>query len=536
MVDALTVLSYVGVALVAILVYELLRSWIKRRLKRRFERDLQQFLKTPDLYAQHFKFTNKLVIKQQLLADAEINRKIVEYAERERQPPVEVRQRVEAYIEEIVPNFNLLSYYKLGYNVARGFIHLVYDPVVDTERRAILDRLPSKAAPVYLINHRSNVDFVLLAYILAGKVSISYAVGEWARVWPLEHLFKSFGSYLVRRGHKEDLYHKVLERYVQLSVRHGVAQAIFPEGQITRDGRLLPPKLGLLQFLAGVESDPSFDRDLTFIPVGVNYDWVLEDHNLVAESEGRPPKRGLGKKLQVILAGPFVFFGLLIVNGIRLLAGRLKLHGYSSLSFGEPIVLKDWARSRGIDLTRLAYEARKPVIREFAEYALQRVGAAVPATPVTLLSVGILEDGRTRFTRAELKSIALATRRELEERGVRIVVGRRFEKFRHALVQVEARAQERERGAELDEVERALVADEEAEALVDFALDVLRRNRILRRRNRGYEVRPERANYLRYYANSLAHHLGRAYPIASESAEPTRPEEPLKPATASPSP
>jgi hypothetical protein len=29
------------------------------------------------------------------------------------------------------------------------------------------------------------------------KVALSYAVGEWARVWPLEHLFRSFGSYFV---------------------------------------------------------------------------------------------------------------------------------------------------------------------------------------------------------------------------------------------------------------------------------------------------------------------------------------------------
>lgn len=533
--DALTILSYAGVALAAILLYEIVRSSVKRRLKRRFERDLHEFLETPDLYAQRFKFTSKFVIKQQLLADAEINRKIVEYAEREKKPLVEVRQKVDAYIEEIVPNFNLLSYYKLGYGIARAFIHLVYDPVVDVERRAVLDRLPERAAPVYLINHRSNVDFVLLAYILAGKVSISYAVGEWARVWPLEHLFKSFGSYLVRRGHKEDLYHKVLERYVQLSVRNGVAQAIFPEGQISRDGRLLPPKLGLLHFLAGVEADPQFDRDLTFIPVGVNYDWVLEDHNLVAESEGRPPKRGIGKKLQVILAGPFVFFGLLIVNGVRFLTGRLKLHGYASLSFGPPVVLKDWARERGVDFASLDYEARKPVVRSFAEHALERVGAAVPATPVTLLAVGILDHGGTRFTRQDLKSVALAARRELDAKGVRIVVGRKFEKFRHALVAVEERAHLRERGAELDEIERALVAEEEAEALVDFAVDVLRRNRILRRRGKTYEVRPERANYLRYYANSLSHHLGRSYPIADAgTAAPRAAGEPLRPVTPSP--
>ena len=520
MVGVLQVLSYVAVAAAAILAYEVIRSFVKRRLKRRFEKDLQAFLQTPDLYSQHFKFTNKFVIKQQLLSDPEINQKILEFATRERKSALEVRQKVDAYIEEIVPNFNMLSYYKLGYGVARGFVHSLYDPVVDVERRRLLDTLPSRAAPVYLMNHRSNVDFVLLAYILAGRVSVSYAMGEWARVWPLEHLFKSFGSYLVRRGYKEDLYHKVLERYVQLSSRHGVAQAIFPEGQITRDGHLLPPKLGLLQFLAGVEADPHFDRDLTFIPVGVNYDWVIEDHNLVAESEGRPEKRGIGKKLQVILIGPFVFFGLLIVNGVRFLVGRLKLHGYASISFGQPIVLKEWARQQGVDLRTLSYDERKPHIKAFADHALKHVGAAVPATPVTLLSVAILDSGRTAFTRADLVAAARKARDELQSRGVRIVVGKKFEKFRHALVELAKRRESRERGAELDEVEAALVAAEEAEHLVDFATDVLRRNKILRRRHRMYHVRTERSNFLRYYANSLAHHLGRRYPILNPQARP----------------
>ena len=57
---------------------------------------------------------------------------------------------------------------------------------------------------------------------LSGRVAISYAVGEWARVFPLEYVFKSFGSYFIRRRYREPLYHTVLERYVQLITRHGV--------------------------------------------------------------------------------------------------------------------------------------------------------------------------------------------------------------------------------------------------------------------------------------------------------------------------
>ena len=69
------------------------------------------------------------------------------------------------------------------------------------------------------MNHRSNADYVLVSYALAGQVAISYAVGEWARAFPLEHMFKAFGSYFIRRRYREPLYHTVLERYVQLITR-----------------------------------------------------------------------------------------------------------------------------------------------------------------------------------------------------------------------------------------------------------------------------------------------------------------------------
>ena len=95
------------------------------------------------------------------------------------------------------------------------------------------------------MNHRSNADYVLVGYVLSGQVAISYAVGEWARAFPLEFIFKSFGAYFIRRKYREKLYHTVLEQYVQLITRNGVTQGIFLEGGLSRDGRLGKAKIGL---------------------------------------------------------------------------------------------------------------------------------------------------------------------------------------------------------------------------------------------------------------------------------------------------
>ena len=36
---------------------------------------------------------------------------------------------------------------------------------------------------IFVINHRSNMDYVLVTYVAATSSALSYAVGEWAKVW-----------------------------------------------------------------------------------------------------------------------------------------------------------------------------------------------------------------------------------------------------------------------------------------------------------------------------------------------------------------
>jgi glycerol-3-phosphate O-acyltransferase len=80
------------------------------------------------------------------------------------------------------------------------------------------------------MNHRSNMDYVLVTYVAAGSSPLAYAVGEWASVWPLRSLIRAMGGYFIRRQYRTALYRRVLARYVQMATGAGVAQAVFPEG------------------------------------------------------------------------------------------------------------------------------------------------------------------------------------------------------------------------------------------------------------------------------------------------------------------
>src|SRR5439155_25273362 len=108
----------------------------------------------------------------------------------------------------------------------------------------------------------------LVSYLAAEKAALSYAVGEWARIWPLQMLIRAMGAYFVRRNSRDPLYRKVLERYVAMATQAGVTQAVFPEGGLSRDGRLRPPKLGILDYMLRSFDPVHGDRDLVFIPVG----------------------------------------------------------------------------------------------------------------------------------------------------------------------------------------------------------------------------------------------------------------------------
>src|SRR5687768_13339248 len=222
-------------------------------------------------------------VKRELFADPAIAAAVRAYAAENGITEPEAWSRAERYIEEIVPGFNVLAYYHFGLGVTRAVLNLFYKVSVDYANQGAIERLPRGAVVVYLINHRSNADYVLVGYALSGRVAISYAVGEWARIFPLDRLFKAFGSYFIRRRYREPLYHAILERYVQLISRNGVTQGIFPEGGLSRDGRLRPAKIGLLDYILGIAREARYRELMYIVPVAVNYDRVLEDRSLLRE-------------------------------------------------------------------------------------------------------------------------------------------------------------------------------------------------------------------------------------------------------------
>src|SRR5438552_18910753 len=317
---------------IALPLYELLRYRILRRVRESQRRKARSYAEEHGVRVDLFKFGGKQLVGEELL-NARATLRAMEAAADAGERPTEGRQRVEEYIDEIVPAFSLAAYFQLGMRLARTAIRAVYRPVIVRPPPP----LPQDATAVFLINHRSNFDYVVVGWALARRVAISYAVGEWARVFPLDALFRAFGGFFVRRGFPDPLYHTVLRRYLQLITRRGVTQGIFPEGGLTRDGALRAPKVGLLDALLQLAAEPDFERELYFVPVGINYDRVLEDQALLAEQRGRENPPTAAEKLRGALRLLWIVPSRVAVNLVRAAFGRLHRSGYVALGFGEPV-------------------------------------------------------------------------------------------------------------------------------------------------------------------------------------------------------
>jgi glycerol-3-phosphate O-acyltransferase len=420
----------------------------------------------PSARIDRFKLASRAHVRDRLLGDAVIASAVRRHAAEEGGTEEAAWAQVRAYIREIVPFFNAVAYFQIGYHVAGWLLRLFYKVSVDLQPGADAPA-PDDAVLLYVMNHRSNADYVLVSYALAGRVAISYAVGEWARAFPLEMVFKAFGSYFIRRRYREPLYHAVLERYVQLITREGVTQGIFVEGGLSRDGRLRPPKIGLLDYVLGIGRDPAYAARLHVIPVAVNYDRVLEDRSLLRELDveagGRPTSR---------LAQGWEVGRYLAWNVGRLLSRRFKRYGRAAVVVGAPIPLAPWF-ARQADLFVVEKPERLARVQRLCDELLGRVGQLIPVTPVPLVCAALQSFESDFVPRAAL----------LERVG-------------------EMQAALRELNA------RGLSTDRTSAEIFDRAWRMLRMRRVLAETRDGYLVLPRGRPLVSYYANSIAHLLG----------------------------
>jgi glycerol-3-phosphate O-acyltransferase len=451
---------------------------VRWALRRRANKAINALNTRLRLQIKPFKLTKRQVLVDRLVYDPEVLHAVDEYAREQKIPREVLMEKVKRYAGEIVPSFSAYAYFRIGTRIAKRISETLYRVRIGFRNEEAFSKVDPDSSVVFVINHRSNMDYVLVTYVAAQSSALSYAVGEWAQIWGLRNLIRSMGAYFIRRDSRDALYRKVLSRYVHMATASGVVQAIFPEGGLSRDGKLRPPKFGLLSYMVAA-FDPKGPKDVVFVPVGVNYDRVLEDRMLTSAASTEPGKKPVfGFNLVTFLKHFFRGFWLAF-------RGNWYRFGYTCVSFGEPFSLKQYVAEHKIDFRDLPDDRRYAEIEKLGSKLMNAVGRVVPALPVSLVSTALLEAHPAPLTLFEIKGRVSRLIEDLEAQGAYVHIPR-----------------------------------SDRDYAIEVGLRMLKLRHIVIEDDGHFSVNMKDLHIVRYYANAIAHLL----PSASAAGEVVTPE------------
>jgi glycerol-3-phosphate O-acyltransferase len=266
----------------------------------------------------------------------------------------------------------------------------------------------------------------------------------------------------VRRNSKDELYRRVLERYIAMATEAGVTQAVYPEGGLTKDGAMREPRFGVIDYmLRGYHHGG--ERDLVFVPLGLNYDRVLEDRTQLRSADAAAPRVG-----RLRAAGRTL--GFVGTQISLLLRSRWHRFGYACVNFGTPVSVREWTAARGIVLAQLPKEQRQAEVAALGRHLMAQVGQLIPVLPVPLVATLMVADLQRARSEFEIKAEVGALVQQLQARGARLYLPR-----------------------------------QDWDYAVSAGLRMLVQRHLVAEAGGLFTARAEEAPLLRYYANSIAH-------------------------------
>jgi len=341
-----------------------------------------------------FTLSRRRVLADRLANDPQIESQVQQIAAQRGESLEKTRREVWRIAWDIVPAFNPYFYFRIGYRLARSGLRSLYYPRIGFVDEESMAGVGDEVSTLFLINHRSNMDYVIANYLTACRTMLSFGVGEWSRIWPIQPLMRMAGGYFVRRDSDDPLYRLLLKRYVQMATAAQVPHAIFVEGQLSRDGSVGPARLGLLSYVTE-HYDPETAPDLVFMPIGINYDHVVEDENMLRYSTEHFRAKGP----LFILRNGIAFVARVMWELLR----RRRSHGYACANFGNPVYFSKWLAHNGVHWPDLNRAQRYQWIEKLGAEMIDSIAALVPATPVPVLCRVWFHDPIMKLSADELR-------------------------------------------------------------------------------------------------------------------------------------
>ena len=288
-------------------------------------------------------------------------------------------------------------------------LHVVLDPLwtrvyagVDA-RPEDMDRIRTamrNGTAVLVPCHKSHFDYLLLSWVLyEHDMTVPHVVaGMNLAIWPVSYFLRGAGAFFVLRSFGDDrVFPAVFARYLRELIRQGWPIEFFIEGGRSRNGRLLPPKLGVLSNVLEGAEHRAHGREVTLLPISLAYENVAEEQSYARELAGakkRPESLG------------------------QLVAARSVLrrrYGRVYLRVGEPVLASTVLADGGWSELDRAERGRR--LDAVAHRLLTRIGEVTVVLPTALVAAALLAHHRRGIKHSELLARIERFRALLSARG-----------------------------------------------------------------------------------------------------------------------
>jgi glycerol-3-phosphate O-acyltransferase len=290
-------------------------------------------------------------------------------------------------------------------------VNRIYDGVeVDEGGLERVREAAKQGTLVLLPSHKSHVDYLMLSFIFyrAHLQLPLIAAGDNLSFFPLGPVFRRGGAFFIRRSFGGDrLYASVVDAYIRRLIREGYSIEFFLEGGRSRTGKLLPPKLGLLNMVVeGALSVPN--KRVFFVPVSIGYDRLVEGSAYVRELTG-------GEKPKEDARG--------LLKTTRILRGR---YGRLNIQFGNILSLQDIRLNgdpkvgAGGELVALSPAKRRALVTRLAHRVMGEINGATAVTPGAVVATALLNHKKRGLSHGELVATSSQLTTVLKRLGARI--------------------------------------------------------------------------------------------------------------------
>ncbi|MFZ0493182.1 MAG: 1-acyl-sn-glycerol-3-phosphate acyltransferase, partial [Acidimicrobiia bacterium] len=318
-------------------------------------------------------------VRRDILSTPSFREHIAQIAVHEGRPQDATFTRASRYLREIAASHSpyLIDLVANGIRwlYRRGYRAILYSP---DELGSILT-LGQRYPLVFLPSHKSNLDHLSLQYVLWENDAPSNhtAGGINMNFFPIGPIIRRTGVFFIRRTFKDNpLYKLVLQSYLDYLLEKRFPLEWYLEGGRSRSGKLLPPRYGMLTYVADAYARGKSD-DVYLIPLSITYDHVQDVGSYAAEQRGEHKEQES--------------FGWLVRN-VKAFGHRF---GNIHLSFGNPLPIsshvEQGAPVEPITVQKLAFEVST------------RINSVTPITPTALMTIALLSAGDKASTIEEIQ-------------------------------------------------------------------------------------------------------------------------------------